>query len=243
MDVYLKNEKEKDNFHFPVNPFSISVNRSKRYETADIIEFGEVDFSDGGKKIKELSFETLLPKEYDTYCRYINIPKPVEVMKKLEKWMEQQEALRLIITDFKFNDLVTITSIDEEERVGETGDKYISINFRTWRELKIGQVAESNKKSKNIQLINNRPNIIAYDSNKPKFLSGDIVIVTASVLNVRKGPSTKYTILGTVKKGERYKIFKVNGNWADIYWGDHGGWICLNYVTKKGLMDNDIYYI
>ncbi|MCH5139129.1 phage portal protein, partial [Clostridiaceae bacterium UIB06] len=72
-DVYLRNEKEKETFHFPVNPIGeITLNRSKKYDTADIVDFGEVDLSDKGKKIKEVSFSTLLPKEYDTYCRYIN---------------------------------------------------------------------------------------------------------------------------------------------------------------------------
>lgn len=55
--------------------------------------------------------------------------------------MEQQEPLRLIITDFGFNDLVNISSVSEEERGGETGDKYINISFRTHRDLKIQTLA------------------------------------------------------------------------------------------------------
>lgn len=243
MDVYLINEKEKekDTFHFPVNPFGIEVNRSKRFETADIIDFGEVDFSDKGKKIKELTFDTLLPKKYDTYCRYLDIPKPVEVIQKLTKWMEQEHPVRLIITEFNFNDLVTLSSIDEEERAGEIGDKYISISFRTWRELKIEKVSSTiNKAARYIQLRNNRPNINSKDTN---FSAGDIVVVTASVLNVRKGPGTNYNIIGKVKKGQSYKIGRVEGNWADVYWGNSGGYVCLNYVKKKGLMNDEINYI
>lgn len=163
MDVYLKNEKEKSVFHFPVNPLdSITINRSKKYDTADIVDYGEVDLSDKGKKIKELSFNTLLPQQYDAYCRYKNIPNPVEVIAKLEKWMEQQEPLRLIITDFNFNDLVIISSISEEERAGETGDKYITISFRTYRQLKIETLNSPkrniSKKStvKRVALRNNR---------------------------------------------------------------------------------------
>ena len=57
---------------------------------------------------------------------------------------------------------------------------------------------------------------------------GEWIEVLASVLNVRNAPSG--SLLGTVKKGESYRIAKVDGNWAEIYWGDHGGWICLDYV-------------
>lgn len=159
MDVYLKNEKENEIFHFPVNPFGIIVNRTKKYDTADIVDFGEFDISDKGKKIKELSFETLFPKEYDTYCRYINIPDPNEVIKELEKWIEQQEPVRLLITDFDFNDLVIISSLNVEERAGETGDKYVSLNFRVWRELKIETIPikVTTITVKTVPLKNNRP--------------------------------------------------------------------------------------
>lgn len=158
--MYLKNEKEKETFHFPVNPFGITINRTKKYDTADIIDFGEVDLNDKGKKIKELSFETLLPVKYDTYCRYRDIPKPTETISRLEKWMEQPEPLRLIITDFNFNELIIISSISEEERAGETGDKYITLNFRVWRDLKIQTLSSPKATStvKKVPLKNNRPN-------------------------------------------------------------------------------------
>lgn len=159
MDVYLINEKENDVFCFPVNPFGITVNGTKKYDTADIVDLGEFDISDKGKKIKELSFETMLPKEYDTYCSCINIPEPSEAIKKLEKWMEQQEPLRIIITDFDFNDLVIMSSLNQEERAGESGDKYISISFRTYRELKIQTLSPPKAAStaKKVALKNNRP--------------------------------------------------------------------------------------
>jgi len=158
MDVYLKNDKEKSTFHFPVNPFGITVNRNKKYETAEIIDVGEIDFADNSEKIKELSFETLLPSEYDTYCRYLEVPNPIEAMQTLEKWMEQKEPVRLIITNFDFNDLVIIASINEEERAGEIGDKYITINYRAWRELKIETLSPATTSTvKTTQLKSNRP--------------------------------------------------------------------------------------
>lgn len=226
MDVYLKNEKENDTFQFPVNPFGITLNRNKKYDTADIIDVGEADINDKGKKIKEISFSTLLPKAYDTYCRYINIPNPVEAIAKLEKWSEQVEPLRLIITDFNFNDLVNLASISEEERAGESGDKYIALNFRSWRELKIEIVSTTNITT----LKDNRPDTTTPQATPTSHKAGEWIIVTASTLNVRSGPGETHSILGTVKQEQCYKIAQVQGNWAEIYWGNHGGWICTDYV-------------
>lgn len=156
MDVYLKNDKEKNTFHFPVNPFGITVNRNKKYETAEIINIGEIDFSDNSKKIKEISFDTLLPIQYDAFCRYRPVPDPIQTIKNLEKWMEQKEPVRLIITNFDFNDLVIISGIVEDEKAGETGDKYLTFTFRAWRELKIETLPVV--KPKNPPLKPNRPN-------------------------------------------------------------------------------------
>ena len=64
------------------------------------------------------------------------------------------------------------------------------------------------------------------------FSAGDTVTVTASALNVRDGPGTENNILGSVSKGTTLELYSVQENWADVYWGNHGGWICLDYVTK-----------
>ena len=59
------------------------------------------------------------------------------------------------------------------------------------------------------------------------------VIITANVLNVRKGPGTAYGILTQVKKGERYTIVeeKLNGS---TRWGHllSDGWISLGYTKR-----------
>lgn len=58
-------------------------------------------------------------------------------------------------------------------------------------------------------------------------------VVTASVLNVRDSINGK--ILGTLPKGATVHIDYVKDGWASIFWGDHGGWICMDYVKPKDL--------
>lgn len=57
-----------------------------------------------------------------------------------------------------------------------------------------------------------------------------LVKVTADVLNVRKGASTNYPIVTTVKKGGVYTIVEVSGTWGKLKSG--AGWISLNYTTR-----------
>lgn len=227
LDVYLIDEAKNYTFQFPVNPLEkISIQKEKKFTTVDIIDFGEVDIPDRGEKIVEISFDTLLPKEYDSaYCRYIDITPPKEALMLLEYWKNIEQPVRLIITDLEFNNLVYISKLNVEERAGEIGDKYISITFRTYREIKIETV--NNASNENLGGLQNNRSTQSSD-----FSAGDMVTVTASALNVREGPGTDYNILGSVPKETNLELYRIQGNWSDVYWGDHGGWICLDYVTK-----------
>ncbi|GAA0115744.1 SH3 domain-containing protein [Clostridium senegalense] len=228
IDIYLK--KDKETFHFPVNPLEkICIQSEKRYLTVEILDFGEVDIADKGKKITELSFDTLLPKKYDeSFCRYIDIPTPDEAIELLQKWKNSDNPSRLIITDLNFNELVNINSLTVEDRTGEIGDRYISISFRTHRGIKIETLNTQSNGSSSLK--NNRPN--TNSNSGSKFNRGDIVRVTADVLNVRSGPGTNNSVIGSVSNGTKLKVWRAQGNWLDVFYGNHGGWICSDYVTK-----------
>lgn len=160
IDIYLKNEKEKIDFHFPVNPFdSLSIKKEKRFETVDIVNLGEFDIKKEGEKIREISFKTFLPFQYDaSYCRYSELKNPIEVVAMLEKWVDQAEPLRLIITGFGYNGLVTISSFSNAQTAGREEDRDIEITFRTYRELKIETLKKETKSNTKTGLKDNRPN-------------------------------------------------------------------------------------
>ncbi|MFA3991278.1 LysM peptidoglycan-binding domain-containing protein [Clostridioides difficile] len=160
IDIYLKNEKEKIDFHFPVTPLdSLSIKKEKRFETVDIVNLGEFDIKKEGEKIREISFKTFLPFQYDaSYCRYSELKNPIEVVATLEKWVDQAEPLRLIITGFGYNGLVTISSFSNTQTAGREEDRDIEITFRTYRELKIETLKKDTKSNTKTDLKDNRPN-------------------------------------------------------------------------------------
>lgn len=132
MDAYIKTKDE--TFHFPVNPFTISVNGGKVYETFDILYKGEVDFpAKKAKKIRTLTLTIMFPFEYEPYCQYKNIPSPQSAMDKVVKWTESDEPVRLIITDYGFNSLVNLVDYSEDESGESQRDKYLTLDFRVVR--------------------------------------------------------------------------------------------------------------
>lgn len=229
MDIYLIDESKNYKFHFPVNPLnSLSLSKEKRYITADILDFGEVDITQKGEKIREISFNSLFPFEYDeSYCREMYLDKPLNCKKLMESWQEVEQPLRLIITDIDVNELVSISKFTCEFVAGELEDIYFNITFRTKREIKIETVNNSGINSYSGGLQDNRP------SQETKFKDGDKVKVTASALNVRSTPQIKEdNVIGTLNKGQTVTVYRTEGQWLHTYYGNHGGYVHMDYIVK-----------
>ncbi|WP_200853939.1 hypothetical protein, partial [Klebsiella pneumoniae] len=73
------------------------------------------------------------------------------------KWVDQAEPLRLIITGFGYNGLVTISSFSNTQTAGREEDRDIEITFRTYRELKIETLKKETKSNAKTDLKDNRP--------------------------------------------------------------------------------------
>ena len=73
------------------------------------------------------------------------------------------------------------------------------------------------------------------DVNKPADIKNEDTygIVTASVLNVRDKASLDGNIIGTLKKGDKVKLAVKIGNWWNIYYGEHGGFVAAQYINNK----------
>ena len=57
-------------------------------------------------------------------------------------------------------------------------------------------------------------------------------IVTASVLNVRNKASINGNVIGTLEKGTKVKLSVKIGDWWNIYYGEHGGFVSSKYIEK-----------
>lgn len=59
------------------------------------------------------------------------------------------------------------------------------------------------------------------------------VKITAILLNVRSGPSTRYKVINQVKNGEIYTIIEEKNGWGKI--APDNGWISLKYTEVHGV--------
>ena len=63
--------------------------------------------------------------------------------------------------------------------------------------------------------------------------SCDAVEVTASALNVRSGPSTGSSIVGSIQNGEKYVKTSDSGDWAEIWFDSQKRWISAAAYTNS----------
>ena len=59
-------------------------------------------------------------------------------------------------------------------------------------------------------------------------------VVTASKLNVRKGPSTKYSRIGSFNKNKKITILGQSNNWYKVNLNRKEGWVSKKYVKVSG---------
>jgi len=112
-------------------------------------------------------------------------------------------------------------------RLNFTGDKSGNLTMHKWfantncpgpyLESKFPYIAEEVNKRLGAEPV--RPEESAY-----------LVKITASLLNVRKGPGTNYRIATVVKKDEVYTIVSESNGWGKLKSG--AGWIKLSYTKR-----------
>jgi len=142
MDIYLI-DPSGPQLHLPVNPEEITIEGSKKIETVNIINIGDIDFPSGDERTG-ISFGSFFPREYDSsYCQYADIPTPEDAMNQLITWRTGGKPVRLIITETSVNALVLIAKTTHRYVGGEPGDIYYELSMRQWRNIKVRTSAEA----------------------------------------------------------------------------------------------------
>ena len=75
-----------------------------------------------------------------------------------------------------------------------------------------------------------KANFLPAIQNYNRIIESFLVKVTATSLNVRKGPGTSYEVTTQIKKDQVFTITEVQGDWGKLKSG--AGWIHLGYVVK-----------
>lgn len=196
-EFWLKFNNGAEVLWLPVNPDNISVTSTHGFTDVDVTNLGEYTVIGSGR-LREYSFSSLFPRKYNaSYCAYESLRDPYEYVSMIERWQRSGKPVRFIVTGTPINLAVTIRSFEYEERGGEPGDVYYTLNLKEYVFIDIAKKGSNGAKS----------------STKTKKVPG----------KGKARPSTRITPKSyTVKSGDSlFKVAtKVYGNgddWRKIY--------------------------
>jgi N-acetylmuramoyl-L-alanine amidase len=78
-------------------------------------------------------------------------------------------------------------------------------------------------------------NVSAPKKNEPAVMKK--AKVTASSLNVRKGPGISYSVIGSLKNGTLVTVQKTEGKWSTISYGNLTGWVSNAYLLDQQVQE------
>lgn len=112
-------------------------------------------------------------------------------------------------------------------------DKEIYRVRKSWDDAK-SQLGAFKSLARAKTLADKNPGYEVYDASGnavyPVTFKSYLVTVTASALNVRKGPGTNYGIATTISRGGAYTIVEESNGWGKLKSG--AGWIKLSYTER-----------
>ncbi|MCG7386872.1 LysM peptidoglycan-binding domain-containing protein [Paenibacillus sp. ACRRY] len=194
---WLKYNNNAEVLWLPVNPETINASSTYGYEDVNVSNLGEYTIL-GNNRQKDFTVSSFFPRDYNgSYCQYSKLQDPWELVKTIERWQKSGRPVRFIVTNTPINIAVTIRSFEYEERGGEPGDVYYTLQLKEYTFIPNAKKSDPNASKTNIS--------------------------AAKVTTDPARPSTRTTPTSyTVKSGDSlFKIAaKVYGNgdrWRDIY--------------------------
>lgn len=151
MEFWLTFKNGKERIRLPVLPPEFEVNTGKNNTKVTLSELGEINLI-GKSILKTMTIESFFPAQYYPFCEFRDIPKPYDVVKRIEQWEATEEPIRLIITETNINIPFAIENFKYGEKDG-TGDVFYSLELAEYifRNVKV------NSKEKGYSQSGSRP--------------------------------------------------------------------------------------
>ncbi|WP_046214786.1 LysM peptidoglycan-binding domain-containing protein [Paenibacillus wulumuqiensis] len=130
--LWFKFNNGKEVLWLPVNPEAISVTTTHGFQDVEVSNLGEYTVM-GTNRLRSYSFSSFFPSYYDgSYCEHDRFDKPTEIASQIERWMRSGKPIRFIVTGTAINLPVTIRNFEYEERGGDPGTLWYTIELKEY---------------------------------------------------------------------------------------------------------------
>lgn len=192
MEIWLKQEAV--SFRFTIIPPEYELTSESNNTQVVINSLGEINLL-GKRKLMNISFSSIFPKQNYDFCQYMPFPAPMESVRLIEQ-MKNKGVLRLIMTGTPVNMECTIENFTWGEN-DSSGDIRFDLSFKEYRRVKV------------------------WVQEKKEPLPGTIAAVAGASGSGRAAKEVKSTTYTVVKGDNLSKIAKNltgnSANWQVIY--------------------------
>lgn len=117
----------------PVLPEKINVQSDGNNKTDNVLQLGEINQLQNIKLLKT-GWESLFPTRYAPYAAVATPLAPIEYIRAIQAWRAALVPVRLLITgtELDINQQMAVESLEYEERGGEPGDLYYTIELKQY---------------------------------------------------------------------------------------------------------------
>lgn len=147
MDIYIKWNNDTESIQLPVLPASFEVAGSQNNTSVNVHNLGEVNLK-GKRNLFEISFSSFFPCQQYDFCK-CEAMEPSYYVQTLQKILEDNTTVHVIITDTDCNFFCTLESFDYDMKE-KTMDVGFNVSFKEYRVVNpvTTQATVKNKKVK-----------------------------------------------------------------------------------------------
>ena len=144
MNIHINWDNDGKGFILPINPESFQLVGAMNNTTINIHNLGEINLK-GKRTLKSISFESFFPAN-QYYFSQDTFHDPYYYVENINKLMEQNETIHLVITETNINGFFTIDSFGYGNNDGSK-DVYYTISLKEYREAKSKRVSKKKANS------------------------------------------------------------------------------------------------
>lgn len=217
-EIAITWNNEKSKLYFPVLPEEINVKEGIKNSKIEVCELGEI-IERGTPNCKKYSWKSIFPAQKSPLVSVNNLKSPKSYVEQIEKLMNSQTPVHLIVSGTGVTDYCLITDFSYSESGGDVGTLAYSIDFTQYKTVKVRKLTKSTaKKATTTSRVSTTSTA---KSNTYTVKSGDCLW---SIAQAKLGDGNKWTKIwdlneSTIKNAAKKRGVTASKNYPIIYAG------------------------